>query len=68
MAAGADINARDWRGRTAFRLAEGSKQGFHYQAWPLVAGLLQELGADTSLGIPGTTHERLGRLAAEPEQ
>ena len=61
---GADINARDWRGRTPFRLAEGAKQSFHFQEWPEVATLLQELGADTSLGIPGTIHERLGRLAA----
>ena len=68
VAAGADIDARDWRGRTPFRLAEGSKQGFHYQAWPAVAGLLRELGADTRLGIPGATHERLGRLAAEQER
>ena len=51
---GADIDARDWRGRTAFRLAEGAKQSFHYQAWPEVAALLEALGADTSLGIPGT--------------
>ena len=35
---------------------------------PFVADLLAELGADTSLGIPGTVHERLGRLAAEQEQ
>ena len=68
VAAGANIDARDWRGRTPFRLAEGAKQGFHYQAWPDVADLLAELGADTSLGIPGTVHERLGRLAAEQEQ
>ena len=62
---GADIDARDWRGRTAFRLAEGAKQSFHYQVWPEVAALLAELGADTSLGIPGTIHERLrGLLAA----
>ena len=61
---GADINARDWRGRTPFRLAEGSKQSFHYQAWPGVADLLRQLGADASLGIPGTIHERLrGRVA-----
>ena len=62
---GADIDARDWRGRTAFRLAEGAKQSFHYQEWPGVAALLAELGADTSLGIPGIIHERLrGLLAA----
>ena len=61
---GADLNARDWRGRTAFRLAEGAKQSFHYQEWPEVAALLQELGADTRLGIPGTIHERLRGLAA----
>ena len=59
---GADINARDWRGRTPFRIAEGAKQSFHYQAWPAVADLLAELGADMSLGIPGTIHERLRGL------
>lgn len=62
---GADLDARDWRGRTPFRLAEGAKQTFHYQEWPETAVLLQELGADTSLGIHGKDHERLGRLAAE---
>ena len=61
---GADLNVRDWRGRTPFRLAEGAKQSFHYQAWPEVAALLQELGADTTLGIPGTVHERLRGLVA----
>ncbi|HEV8319551.1 MAG TPA: ankyrin repeat domain-containing protein [Vicinamibacterales bacterium] len=61
---GADLNARDWRGRTPFRLAEGAKQSFHYQEWPEVAALLQKLGADTTLGIPGTIHERLRGLAA----
>ena len=65
---GADINARDWRGRTAFRIAEGSKQTFHYQVWPGTAMLIQELGGDTSLGIAGKDHERLGRLAATQDQ
>ena len=60
----ADIDARDWRGRTAFRLAEGAKQSFHYQAWPETAALLAELGANTRLGIPGTIHERLRGLVA----
>ena len=64
VAHGADIDARDWRGRTAFRLAEGAKQSFHYQAWPEVAAVLAGLGADTSLGIPGTIHERLRGLVA----
>jgi ankyrin repeat protein len=61
---GADLDARDWRGRTPFRIAEGAKQSFHYQDWPGTAALLQKLGADTSLGIPGTIHERLRGLAA----
>ena len=31
---GADIDARDFRGRTAYRMAEGSKQSFQFQSWP----------------------------------
>ena len=42
---GADIDARDFRGRTPFRLAEGSKQSFQFQAFPDTAALLAELGA-----------------------
>ena len=61
---GADINARDWRGRTPYRLAQASKQSFHLQEWPEVAALLEKLGADTSLGIPGTVQERLRGFAA----
>ncbi len=62
---GADINARDFRGRTPYRIAEGSKQSFQFQAFPETAELLRELGADTSLGIPGTVQERADRdLAA----
>ena len=55
---GAELNARDWRGRTPFRIAEGAKQAFQFQEWPEVAELLRTLGADTSLGIPGVVHER----------
>ena len=51
---GADIDARDFRGRTAYRMAEGAKQSFHYQEWPEVAVLLQGLGADTA----GASRER----------
>ena len=56
---GADIDARDFRGRTAYRMAEGSKQSFQFQSWPETAALLDELGADTRLGIPGTVQERV---------
>ena len=56
---GADIDARDFRGRTAYRMAEGSKQSFQFQSWPETAALLARLGANTGLGIPGTVQERL---------
>ena len=56
---GADIDARDFRGRTAYRMAEGSKQSFQFQSWPDTAALLARLGANTELGIPGTVQERL---------
>jgi ankyrin repeat protein len=58
VAHGADINARDFRGRTPFRIAEGAKQSFQFQDWPETAELLRKLGANTALGIPGTVQER----------
>ena len=58
---GADIDARDFRGRTAFRMAEGAKQSFQFQAFPETAEFLRELGANTRLGIPGDVHERADR-------
>lgn len=58
---GANINARDYRGRTAFRLAEGAKQSFEYQSWPETAELLRRLGADTRLSISGLILERADR-------
>jgi ankyrin repeat protein len=61
---GANINARDYRGRTPFRLAEGAKQSFQFQSWPETAELLRRLGADTQLGIPGMVHERADREVA----
>ena len=64
VAQGADIDARDFRGRTAYRMAEGSKQSFQFQSWPETAALLAELGADTQLGIPGTVQERLRDVPA----
>jgi ankyrin repeat protein len=59
VAHSANINARDFRGRTPFRIAEGAKQSFQFQAWPETAELLKTLGADTRLGILGTVQERL---------
>jgi len=61
---GADIDARDFRGRTPFRLAEGSKQSFQFQAFPETAELLKQLGADTRLSVPGTVQERADRVVA----
>lgn len=61
---GAAINARDFRGRTPFRLAEGSKQSFQFQSFAETAALLKQLGADVALGVPGTVQERLRDVAA----
>ena len=55
----AAVDARDFRGRTAYRIAEGAKQSFQFQSWPETAALLAELGANTKLGMPGTIQERL---------
>jgi ankyrin repeat protein len=65
---GADIDARDFRGRTAYRMAEGAKQSFQFQTWPKTAELLDRLGADTRLGLPGTVQERLRDVAIETAQ
>jgi len=68
---GAHINARDFRGRTAYRLAEGAKQSFQFQAYPETAEFIAKLGADVKLGVPGTVQERnrdLGAAAANQKQ
>ena len=65
---GSDIDARDYRGRTAFRMAEGAKQSFQFQAFPETAELLRQLGANTRLGIPGTVHERADRDVVSANQ
>jgi len=65
---GADIDARDFRGRTAFRLAEGAKQSFQFQGWPETADLLKQLGANTRLGVPGSVQERARDLTAPAQQ
>ena len=61
---GAEIDARDFRGRTAYRMAEGAKQSFQFQSWPETAAHLADLGANTRLGIPGTVQERLRDVPA----
>ena len=58
VAHGANINAQDYMKRTAFRMAEGSKQTFQFQEWPETAAFLKSLGADTTLGISGREQER----------
>jgi ankyrin repeat protein len=65
---GANINARDFRGRTPYRLAEGAKQQTEFQAWPDTAEFLKRLGADSRAGIPGVLQERARDLAAEAQQ
>jgi ankyrin repeat protein len=68
---GADIDARDFRGRTPYRLAEGSKQSFQFQAYPGTAEFIKKLGANVKLGVPGTVQERnrdLGAAAANQKQ
>ncbi len=64
---GANINARDFRGRTPFRIAEGAKQSFQFQSWPETSELLRQLGANTRLGVPGFVQER-GRDVAPGNQ
>ena len=64
VAKGADIDARDFRGRTPYRIAEGTKQSFQFQSWPESAALLERLGANTRLGIPGTVQEKIRDVPA----
>lgn len=62
VAQGADIDAQDFRQRTAYSIARGAAQGFYVQEWPGLAARLLELGADPALGPGGREFEReLGR-------
>ena len=56
---GARLNARDFRGRTPYRLAEGNKQAFYFQEYPDTTDVLKALGADPEAGLPGMVQERL---------
>ncbi len=62
---GANINAQDFLGRTAFRMAEGSKQSFQFQEWPETAEFIKKLGADTALGMSGRDQLRLEEREAQ---
>lgn len=55
---GAHINDRDFRGRTAYRIAEGAQQAFRVQKWPETAEFLKTLGADATLGVDVIVTER----------
>lgn len=66
---GANINAQQYQGQTAFRLAEGSATaGFTWHTYPETAEFLATLGADTALGIDGETLARRRDIALAPEQ
>jgi ankyrin repeat protein len=67
VAHGANINAREYKGRTPFRLAQGSKQSFQFQAYPETAEFIKKLGADTRLGVSGDVQERLRDVPAAGE-
>lgn len=63
---GAHLNAQDFKGRTAFRIAQGAQQGFRVQPWPSTAALFEKLGADTTIGVDGLTDERERARALAP--
>lgn len=59
VARDANINAQEFRGRTAYRIAQGHKgSGMIFQQWPETAALLSKLGADTTLGVDPNIAER----------
>ena len=65
---GADINAQQFQGQTAFRLAEGSGS-FEWHTFLGTAELLATLGADTTLGVdPETLHRRRDVTLAPKQQ
>ena len=57
---GADIDARDYRGRTAYRMAEGAKQSFQYQAFPADRGVSRAARRQPAPGHTGN-HPRARR-------
>lgn len=56
---GAMINTQEFRGRTAYRIAQGHKgAGMIFQQWPETAAALAKLGANTTLGVDPNIAER----------
>ena len=47
---GANIDAEDFRGRTPYRIAEGSQRPIQFHEFPKTAAFLESLGADPTLG------------------
>ena len=63
----ANINAQQFQGQTAFRIAQGSSHGgFSWLEFPATAKLLASLGADTSLGVDGQTLARRRDIGVDP--
>ena len=68
VAQGADIDAQQHEGQTAYRLAEGSAAGgFMWHTYPETAELLASLGADTTLGVDGESLARRRDVANAPQ-
>jgi len=56
---GANVNAQDFRGRTAYRIAQGHKgSGMIFQVRATTMELLAKLGTNTELGVDPTIAER----------
>ena len=55
---GANIDAEDFRGRTPYRIAEGSQRSLQFHEFPKTAALLESLGADTHPGSVGEHRDR----------
>ena len=63
---GAEMDVRDYRGRTPYRLASWARNSTDFYRWPEAADLLVELGANPRLGVPANLQEReLARAAGE---
>ena len=57
-AQGANLDVRDYRGRTPYRLAQWSMNSTDLWQWPEAAELLIELGANPRLGVDARVQER----------